>query len=101
MIATLQWLGIVPSFSRPHACNDNPYSEGPRHCAGPAPVPRVRERDARVAFITVRAVIDRILGHLRRADMAYARSFLTANNGEYAFPDGDLRRRSGVSHTYT
>jgi transposase InsO family protein len=27
MITTLQWLGIVPSFSRPHVCNDNPYSE--------------------------------------------------------------------------
>jgi len=27
MIATLQWLGIIPSFSRPHASNDNPYSE--------------------------------------------------------------------------
>ena len=27
MIATLQWLGIVPSFSRPHVSNDNPYSE--------------------------------------------------------------------------
>jgi len=27
MLATLQWLGIVPSFSRPHVCNDNPYSE--------------------------------------------------------------------------
>lgn len=27
MIATLQWLGIVPSFSRPHVANDNPYSE--------------------------------------------------------------------------
>lgn len=27
MIATLQWLGVVPSFSRPHVSNDNPYSE--------------------------------------------------------------------------
>ncbi len=27
MVATLQWLGIVASFSRPHVCNDNPYSE--------------------------------------------------------------------------
>lgn len=27
MLATMQWLGIVPSFSRPHVCNDNPYSE--------------------------------------------------------------------------
>lgn len=27
MITTLQWLGVVPSFSRPHISNDNPYSE--------------------------------------------------------------------------
>lgn len=27
MVATLQWLGIVPSFGRPHVCHDNPYSE--------------------------------------------------------------------------
>lgn len=27
MIATLQRLGVAPSFSRPHVSNDNPYSE--------------------------------------------------------------------------
>lgn len=27
MLATLQWLGVVPSFSRPHVSNDNPFSE--------------------------------------------------------------------------
>lgn len=27
MLATLQQLGVVPSFSRPHVSNDNPYSE--------------------------------------------------------------------------
>lgn len=27
MISTLQWLGVVASFSRPHVSNDNPYSE--------------------------------------------------------------------------
>jgi len=27
MLSTLQWLGIVPSFSRPHVSDDNPYSE--------------------------------------------------------------------------
>jgi putative transposase len=27
MVATLQWLGMIPSFSRPHVSNDNPYSE--------------------------------------------------------------------------
>jgi len=25
MLATMQRLGIVPSFSRPHVSNDNPY----------------------------------------------------------------------------
>ena len=27
MLATMQWLGIVPSFSRPAVSNDNPFSE--------------------------------------------------------------------------
>lgn len=27
MVSTLQWLGVIPSFSRPHVSNDNPYSE--------------------------------------------------------------------------
>lgn len=27
MLATLQWLGILPSFSRPSVSNDNPFSE--------------------------------------------------------------------------
>jgi putative transposase len=27
MVTTLQWLGVVPSFSRPHVSDDNPYSE--------------------------------------------------------------------------
>ena len=27
MLSTLQWLGIVPSFRRPHVCDDNLYSE--------------------------------------------------------------------------
>jgi len=27
MLSTLQWLGVVPSFSRPHVSDDNPYSE--------------------------------------------------------------------------
>ncbi len=27
MLATLQWLGVMPSFGRPGVCNDNPYSE--------------------------------------------------------------------------
>jgi putative transposase len=26
MISTLPWLGVVPSLSRPHVSDDNPYS---------------------------------------------------------------------------
>jgi transposase InsO family protein len=27
MLSTLRWLGVIPSFSRPHVSDDNPYSE--------------------------------------------------------------------------
>ena len=27
MLTTMQWLGVVPSFSRPSVSNDNPFSE--------------------------------------------------------------------------
>jgi hypothetical protein len=26
MLSTRQWPGVVPSFSRPHVSNDNPYA---------------------------------------------------------------------------
>jgi hypothetical protein len=38
MIATLQWLGIVPSFSRPHVCNDHPTPKRCSHAHAPAVV---------------------------------------------------------------
>ena len=38
MLAMLQWLGIVPSFSRPHVSNDNPYSESLLRTLKQAPV---------------------------------------------------------------
>jgi transposase InsO family protein len=31
MIATPQWLGVIPSFSRPHVSADNPYFEASKH----------------------------------------------------------------------
>ena len=27
MLAKLQWLGVIPSFSRPSVSDDNPFSE--------------------------------------------------------------------------
>ena len=51
MLAKLQWLGVVPSFSRPSVSNDNPYSESlfktlkytPAYPESPLPVCRQRE----------------------------------------------------------
>jgi putative transposase len=50
MLATLQWLGIVPSFSRPHVCDDNPYSEALFRTLKHAPsYPRALFADAEAA----------------------------------------------------
>jgi hypothetical protein len=38
MITTLQWLGMVPSFSRPHVSDDNPT---PSRCSEPSNTPRL------------------------------------------------------------
>jgi putative transposase len=45
MLATLQWLGIVPSFSRPHVSDDNPYSEALFSRTDLSPSHRSREVD--------------------------------------------------------
>lgn len=51
MVATLQWLGIVPSFSRPHVCNDNPYSEALFRTLKHTPVyPRLPFADLEAAY---------------------------------------------------
>jgi transposase InsO family protein len=50
MLATLQWLGVVPSFSRPHVSNDNPYSEALfRTLKHAAAYPKLPFADAAVA----------------------------------------------------
>lgn len=54
MLCALQWLGIVPSFSRPHVSDDNPYSEAVFRTLKyvPAYPKRFRDRDAAEAWVT-------------------------------------------------
>jgi transposase InsO family protein len=54
MLATLQWLGIVPSFSRAHVSDDNPYSEALFRTLKYAPTyPRLPFADVGAAYAWV------------------------------------------------
>ena len=58
MVSTLQWLGIVPSFSRPHVSNDNPYSEALFRTLKHAPAyPRLPFADLAAAIAWVRRFV--------------------------------------------
>src|SRR3954463_569112 len=81
MIATLQWLGVVPSFSRPHVSDDNPYSEAlfrtlkhtpvyPRH---PSPHP--------VALPGRRRSVE--ISRLSRALLSLGRAAARATDGNF------------------
>lgn len=59
MVSTLQWLGIVPSFSRPHVSDDNPYSEALFRTLKHAPAyPRLPFVDADAARAWVASFVD-------------------------------------------
>src|SRR5438309_6967021 len=72
MIATLQWLGVVPSFSRPHVSNDNPYSEALfrtlKHTAG---YPSLPFADLACANRWVARFVDRYNGTHRHSAIRY------------------------------
>ena len=72
MVTTLQWLGIVPSFSRPHVSDDNPYSEALfrtlKH--GPA-YPRLPFADAVAARRWVAQFVDWYNGEHRHSAIRF------------------------------
>jgi transposase InsO family protein len=73
MVATLQWLGIVPSFSRPHVCNDNPYSEALFRTLKHTPVyPRLRFADLEAARRWVARFVRRYNSEHRHNAIRYA-----------------------------
>jgi putative transposase len=72
MIATLQWLGIVPSFSRPHVSDDNPYSEALFRTLKHTPAyPRLPFADRSTAQRWVARFVDWYNGEHRHSAIRY------------------------------
>ncbi len=72
MIATLQWLGVVPSFSRPHVSNDNPYSEALFRTLKHTPAyPRLPFTDIACAERWVARFVDWYNGEHRHSALKY------------------------------
>lgn len=72
MVSTLQWLGIVPSFSRPHVSDDNPYSEALFRTLKHAPAyPRLPFVDVEAARRWVVHFVDWYNGRHRHSAIRY------------------------------
>jgi transposase InsO family protein len=72
MVTTLQWLGIVPSFSRPHVSDDNPYSEALFRTLKHAPTyPRLPFADLPAAIAWVRCFVAWYNGEHRHSSIRY------------------------------
>lgn len=72
MIATLHWLGVVPSFSRPHVSDDNPYSEALFRTLKHTPAyPRLPFADITTAQLWVAHFVDWYNGVHRHSAIRY------------------------------
>jgi len=98
MLATLRWLGIVPSFSRPHVSDDNPYSESLfrtlKHAGAPA-----YPRRPFASVDEARAWIGRFAawynGEHRHSAIRYVTPDQRHSGGDHAI----LLRRTGIYET--
>ena len=72
MMSTLQWLGVIPSFSRPHVSDDNAYSEALFRTLKYAPAyPRLPFADLASATRWVARFIDWYNGTHRHSAIGY------------------------------
>jgi transposase InsO family protein len=93
MVATLQWLGIVPSFSRPHVCNDNPYSEALFRTLKHTPVyPRLPFASLEAAQRWVQSFVSWYNGEHRHS----AIRFVTPDQRHFGLEQDILARRNAV-----
>jgi putative transposase len=93
MVSTLQWLGIVPSFSRPHVSNDNPYSEALFRTLKHAPTyPRMPFVDANGASRWVASFVDWYNSEHRHSAIRY----VTPDERHYGHERDVLAARSDL-----
>jgi len=72
MLSTLQWLGVIPSFSRPHVSDDNPYSEALFRTLKHTPAyPRLPFADLGAAHRWVARFVDWYNGTHRHSGIRY------------------------------
>jgi transposase InsO family protein len=90
MVSTLQWLGVVPSFSRPHVSNDNPYSESLFRTLKYTPAfPRLPFADGAAA----RRWVERFVGWYNSEHRHSAIRFVTPDERHCGRENGILARR--------
>ena len=90
MVSTLQWLGVVPSFSRPHVSNDNPYSESLFRTLKYTPAyPRLPFADAQAA----RRWVERFVGWYNGEHRHSAIRFVTPDERHCGREHGILEKR--------
>jgi len=90
MVSTLQWLGVVPSFSRPHVSDDNPYSESLFRTLKHTPAyPRLPFPDGQAA----RRWVERFVGWYNSEHRHSAIRFVTPDERHCGREHGILARR--------
>jgi len=90
MLATLQWLGVVPSFSRPHVSDDNPYSEALFRTLKYAPAyPRLPFADVAAARAWVQRFVAWYNGEHRHSGIR----FVTPDERHFGVEEAILARR--------
>jgi transposase InsO family protein len=85
MILTLQWLGVIPSFSRPHVSDDNPCSEALFRTLKHTPAyPRLPFADLAAATRWVDRFVDWYNGTHRHSAIRYVTPDQRHHGGERA-----------------
>lgn len=93
MVSTLQWLGVVPSFSRPHVSDDNPYSESLFRTLKHTPAyPRLPFADGQSA----RRWVERCVGWYNGEHRHSAMRFVTPNERHCGREHGILAKRHEI-----
>jgi putative transposase len=93
MVTTLAWLGILPSFSRPHVSDDNPYSEALFRTLKHGPTyPRRPFADIKAARAWVEGFVAWYNGEHRHSGIR----FVTPDQRHFGTEDGILAQRRDV-----